>query len=97
MDVIREGAIGVYIDRWGVKRQNHAVGHRRSEPCARLTTDEFAGAEPVGKDCLRQVARLRKVLDERLGVPIRNSHRGGGSRGGGSDRSGAAQIDPGEH
>ena len=49
MDVTREGAIGVDIDRWGVKRPNHAVGHRRSEPFAGLTTDEFAEAEPVAR------------------------------------------------
>ena len=49
MDVTPEGAIGVDIDWWGVKRQNHAVGHRRSEPCARPTTDEFAQAERVAR------------------------------------------------
>src|SRR6185437_15435407 len=48
-----------------------AVGHLRAQLCARLT-EECTGAGDVTrrKDCLVQVAQVRRMLDERLGVPV---------------------------
>jgi transposase InsO family protein len=46
-----------------------AVGQLRSELCARLT-EECAGDGARRSDCLRYVAKVRSVLDERLGVPV---------------------------
>src|SRR4029077_20304734 len=43
--------------------------HHRPELCARLTK-ELAGDPSGRKNCLPQVAQVRSVLDERLGVPV---------------------------
>jgi hypothetical protein len=63
-------ASGVYIDRKGVKRRTSLSAIFALELCARLTK-EFAGDRSRRKDCLRPIAaKVRGVLDERLGVPV---------------------------
>jgi hypothetical protein len=53
----------------GREETDLAIGHLRSELGARLT-EEFAGVRSRRKDCFHQVAEVRGVLDERLGVPV---------------------------
>src|SRR5450755_2280725 len=53
----------------GREETDPAVGHHRSELCARLTK-EFAGHPPRRKNCLPQVAQVRSMFDELLWVPV---------------------------
>src|SRR5215217_1032375 len=52
----------------GREETDRAACQLRPELCARLT-EEFAGDRSRRKDCLHEVAKVRAVLDERLGVP----------------------------
>ena len=61
-------------ERWlhrleGREETDRAVGQVRSELCARLT-EEFAGDRARRNVRLHEVADVRTVLDERLGVPV---------------------------
>ena len=60
-------ASGGYIDWKGVKRRT-SLSAIFAQSCARLT-EEFTGDGARRKDCLSYVAKVRRVLDERLGVP----------------------------
>jgi hypothetical protein len=53
------------------KETDRAVSQLRSEFCARLTK-EFAGNRSRREDCLRYVAKVRGVLDERLATVPRS-------------------------
>jgi hypothetical protein len=59
-------ASGVYVDRKGMKRCT-SLSAIFAQLCARLTK-EFAGDRSRRKDRLHQIAKVRGVLDERLGV-----------------------------
>jgi hypothetical protein len=63
------GLDGVYIDRKGVKKTDRAISQLRSELGTRLTK-ELAGDQSRCKDCSSEFAKVRGVLDERLGVPV---------------------------
>ena len=53
----------------GLEERDSAACHYRGELGARLTK-EFAGNRSFRKDRLHEVANVRAVLDDRLGVPV---------------------------
>jgi hypothetical protein len=59
MDVTLEGGDRCLHRQVGREETDHAVGHRRSELCARLT-EEFAETEPVAR-----IASVRSSVAQR--------------------------------